>query len=147
MDAPAADGLDPGGPAQRPGSVPGRAFAALHGLAGARQGLLALRSGGTTGILPTANRSVLAYRREHPRSAPFLSLTNFSDVSHSVDAGIIARAGLRAPRLAHASTARPGGPDRPAPDRAGPHRARPGSSPPDRPSTVELRLAHRDLTA
>jgi hypothetical protein len=67
--------------------------------------LLALRSGGTTEILPAGNQSVLAYRRAHPRSAPFLSLTNFSDVSQSVDAGLIARAGLREPRLAHASTA------------------------------------------
>jgi len=88
-----------------PDSLEGRAFAALRGLARARQELLALRSGGTTEILPTGNQSVLAYRRSHPRSAPFLSLTNFSDVSRSVDAGIIARAGLRAPRLAHASTA------------------------------------------
>ncbi len=104
------------------GSVPGRAFAALRGLAGARQGLLALRSGGTTGILPTGNRSVLAYRREHPRSAPFLSLTNFSDVSHSVDAGIITRAGLRAPRLAHASTVAGSGPAPIEPARIGPGR-------------------------
>jgi hypothetical protein len=47
---------------------------------------------------------VLAYRRVHPRSAPFLSLTNFSDSPQSVDAGIVARAGLRAPRHAHSTT-------------------------------------------
>jgi hypothetical protein len=47
---------------------------------------------------------VLAYRRAHPRSAPFLALTNFSDATQSADAGIIARAGLLRPRLAHAST-------------------------------------------
>ena len=88
-----------------PASVEGRAFAALRSLSRARQELLALRSGGTTEILPTGNQSVLAYRRAHPRSAPFLSLTNFSDFSQSVDAGITARAGLRDPRLAHASTA------------------------------------------
>jgi amylosucrase len=87
-----------------PASVEGRAFAALRSLSRARQELLALRSGGTTEILPTGNQSVLAYRRAHPRSAPFLSLTNFSDFSQSVDAGITARAGLRDPRLAHAST-------------------------------------------
>jgi hypothetical protein len=85
--------------------VEGRAFAALRSLAHARRQLLALRSGGTTEILPAGNQSVLAYRRSHPRSAPFLSLTNFSDASQSVDAGLIARAGLRHPRLAHASTA------------------------------------------
>ena len=48
---------------------------------------------------------MLAYRRVHPRSAPFLSLTNFSDVSQGVDAEIVARAGLTHPRLARASTA------------------------------------------
>jgi amylosucrase len=88
-----------------PSSVEGRAFTALQGLARARQELLALRSGGTTEILPTGNRSVLAYRRAHPRSAPFLSLTNFSDFSQPVDAEIVARAGLARPRLAHSSTA------------------------------------------
>jgi len=88
-----------------PSSVEGRAFSALQGLARARQRLLALRSGGTTEVLPTGNRSVLAYRRVHPRSAPFLSLTNFSDVSHEVDAEIVSRAGLTRPRVAHASTA------------------------------------------
>jgi amylosucrase len=87
-----------------PSSVEGRAFRVLQGLARARQQLLALRSGGTTEILPTGNRSVLAYRRVHPRSAPFLSLTNFSDVSQLVDAQIVARAGLTRPRLAHGST-------------------------------------------
>ena len=88
-----------------PSSVEGRAFTALQGLARARQQLLALRSGGTTEILPTGNRSVLAYRRVHPRSAPFLSLTNFSDFSQLVDAGIVARAGLTRPRVAHGGTA------------------------------------------
>ena len=30
---------------------------------------------------------MLAYRRAHPRSAPFLSLTNFSDFRQTVDPG------------------------------------------------------------
>jgi amylosucrase len=89
---------------QDPAAVEGRAFAAVRGLVTARQSLLALRSGGSTEILPTGNRSVLAYRRAHPRSAPFLSLTNFSDVTQTADAGVIARAGLRAPRHAHSTT-------------------------------------------
>ena len=88
-----------------PSSVAGRAFTALQGLARARQELLALRSGGTTEIMPAGNPAVLAYRRAHPRSAPFLSLTNFSDFSQSVGAEIVARAGLTRPRLAHGSTA------------------------------------------
>ena len=88
-----------------PSSVAGRAFTALQGLARARQELLALRSGGTTEIMPAGNPAVLAYRRAHPRSAPFLSLTNFSDFSQSVGAEIVARAGLTRPRIAHGSTA------------------------------------------
>ena len=89
-----------------PDTVEGRVFTAIRGLAEARRELLALRSGGRTELLPTENRSVLAYRRVHPRSAPFLALTNFSDVSQPVDAGIIARAGLYQPEHAHSSTGR-----------------------------------------
>jgi amylosucrase len=82
-----------------PESLEGRAFAAIQGLASARRELLALRAGGDTEILATGNASVLGYRRAHPRSAPFLSLTSFSDTTQSVDAGVIARAGLREPRI------------------------------------------------
>ena len=89
-----------------PDTPEGRAFAAIRRLAEARRSLLALRAGGSTEILPTPNRCVLAYRRAHPRSAPFLSLTNFSDVTQSADAGIIARAGLSQPRHVHSSTGR-----------------------------------------
>ena len=78
--------------------------AAIRGMVGARRALLALRSGRATEILPTENRSVLAYRRTHPRSAPFLSLTNFSDTTQSADAGIIARAGPYQPWHAHSTT-------------------------------------------
>ena len=85
-------------------SVEGRVFAAIRGLADARRSLLALRSGGRTELLPTENRSVLAYRRVHPRSAPFLALTNFSDVTQWVDAGILARAIATAPAHVHSST-------------------------------------------
>ena len=87
-----------------PDSLEGRVFAAIRGLADARRSLLALRSGGSTEILPTQNRSVLAYRRVHPRSAPFLSLTNFSDITQSADAGVIARAGLYQPVPVHSTT-------------------------------------------
>ena len=81
-------------------------FAAIRRLGEARRSLLALRGGGSTEVLPTENHSVLCYRRVHPRSAPFLSLTNFSDVTQSADAGIIARAGLSQPRHVHSSTGR-----------------------------------------
>ncbi len=86
-----------------PHSIEGRVFAAIAGLAAARRSLLALRSDGRTELLPTENRSIMAYRRAHPRSAPFLALTNFSDVDQAVDAGIIARAGLYEPAHAHSS--------------------------------------------
>jgi amylosucrase len=89
-----------------PDSLAGRVFAAIRGLADARRSLLALRSGGSTEILPTENRSVLAYRRAHPRSVPFLSLTNFSDVTQAPDAGIVARAGLHDPAHVHSTTGR-----------------------------------------
>ena len=87
-----------------PGSLEGRVFTAIRHLIGARRVLLALRSGGTTEVLPTGNRHVLTYRRAHPRSAPFLSLTNFSDVSQGVDAGILARTGLSEPSHVHSTT-------------------------------------------
>jgi amylosucrase len=89
------------------GTLEGRVFAAIRGLIGARRSLLALRSGGVTEILPTGNRSVLAYRRIHPRSAPFLSLTNFSDTAQPADAGIIARAGLHRPRCVRSTSGDP----------------------------------------
>ena len=54
--------------------------------------------------MPTGNRPVLAYRRAHPRSAPFLSLTNFSDYLQTVDAGLVARARLQEPRQVHSTT-------------------------------------------
>ena len=86
-----------------PGTVEARVFTALRGLAEARRSLLPLRSGGRTDVLPTENRSVLAYTRVHPRSAPFLALTNFSDVPQSIDAGILDRAGLHQPRHVHST--------------------------------------------
>jgi amylosucrase len=101
--------MDWAGAARRsdPGTLEGRVFAAIRGLIDARRSLLALRSGGVTEILPTENRSVLAYRRIHPRSAPFLSLTNFSDTAQSVGAGVISRAGLRQPRCVRSTSGDP----------------------------------------
>jgi amylosucrase len=87
-----------------PGSLEGRVFAAIRALGQARCSLLALRSGGRTEILPAQSHSVLAYQRVHPRSAPFLALVNFSDVTQWPDAGIIARAGLYEPAHVHSTT-------------------------------------------
>jgi amylosucrase len=88
------------------GSLEGRVFGAISRLARARRSLLALRAGGSTEVLPAGHRSVLAYRRAHPRSAPFLSLTNFSDVTQSADAGILAQAGLYQPVHVHSTAGR-----------------------------------------
>ena len=84
-----------------PSALEGQVFGALAALSRARRGLLALRSGGQTEVVRTGHRSVLAFRRAHPRSAPFLSLTNFSDTAVTVDAAVIARAGLDQARLVH----------------------------------------------
>jgi hypothetical protein len=78
-------------------------FGAIARLGRARRSLLALRAGGRTEVLPTGNRSVLAYRRAHPRSAPFVSLTSFSDVPQTADAAILTRAGLSEPVHVHSS--------------------------------------------
>ena len=56
-------------------------------------------------MLPPA-RSASSERRVHPRSVPFLSLTNFSDVAQSADAGILARAGLYEPVHVHSTAGR-----------------------------------------
>jgi amylosucrase len=89
------------------GSLEGQVFAAIAGLAAARRDLLALRSGGTTEILPVESPAVLAYRRVHPRSAPFLSVTNFSDYPQSIDGGVIGRAGLHRPQQVRATITDP----------------------------------------
>jgi amylosucrase len=87
-----------------PATLEGRVFAAIRGLIDARRSLLALRAGGETEILPTEISSVLAYRRAHPRSAPFVALTNFSDVAQLLDVDVITRAGLDVPRHVHSTT-------------------------------------------
>jgi len=85
-------------------TLEGKAFSAIRRLVDARRSLLALRAGGETEIVSTENNSVLAYRRAHPRSAPFLALTNFSDLTQDIDAGVMRRAGLHAPRHVHSTT-------------------------------------------
>lgn len=97
-----------------PGTLEHRVFAGLHALGAARRDLLALRAGGTTHLVWTDAPSVLAYRRQHPRSAPFLALINFADWPVTVDRDVPWHAGLGGdPEVVHASD--PGlslGPDR-----------------------------------
>ena len=87
-------------------TVEGRSFAAIRGLIEARRSLLALRSGGETAVVPVGPSSVLSYRRVHPRSAPFLSLTNFGDSTQYVDTEVVGRAGLRDARHVHSTAGR-----------------------------------------
>jgi amylosucrase len=87
-----------------PKTLEGKVFAAIRGLVDARRSLLALRGGGDTEILSTEINSVLAYRRAHPRSMPFLALTNFSDLTHNIDPDVARRAGLTSPRHVHSTT-------------------------------------------
>jgi amylosucrase len=87
-----------------PTTLEGRAFDAIRRLVDARRSLLALRAGGETEIVPTGLASVLAYRRVHPRSVPFLALTNFSDATQEVNLDVVRRAGLNAPRHVHSTT-------------------------------------------
>ena len=81
---------------QDPESVEGRAFAALRGLVTARRSLLALRSGGSDrDPRPPATAACWATGGPTRAAARSWPLTNFSDVAQQVDAGVIARAGLR----------------------------------------------------
>lgn len=77
-----------------PATVEGRVSAALAGLARARASLPALRGGGVTSPLWTDSAAVLAYRRRHPRSLPFMALVNLADGRQAVNAGVLAAAGL-----------------------------------------------------
>jgi len=86
-----------------PGSVEHRAFQAILGLVAARRSQLALRAGGETTVLPTDNPRVLAYRRRHQRSGPFLAVASFSDTAESVDASLLAAAGIGRPTGVHSS--------------------------------------------
>ena len=52
-------------------------------------------------VLPSLALGVLL------RSAPFLSLTNFSDSAQSAGAGVIARAGLHPPRCVRSTSGDP----------------------------------------
>jgi amylosucrase len=77
-----------------PATVEGRVFAAFRALVDARRRLMVLRAGGDVRPRWTDAPSVLAYQRLHPRSRPFLALTNFADDEATCDAGILGATGL-----------------------------------------------------
>lgn len=86
-----------------PATVAGRVFPAIRRLAEARRSQLALRAGGETELLLPDDPHVLAYRRRHQRSAPFVALANFSDQWQSVHAGLLATAGVVEPEHVHST--------------------------------------------
>jgi amylosucrase len=87
-----------------PGSVPGRAFAALRRLAELRRTRRALHGGGGTEAVWTDDPHVFAYVREH-LGQRFLALANFADEPRSVAASLVAAHGLD---LASCDVAGPG---------------------------------------
>lgn len=86
-----------------PTTVEGRMFAALCSLGEARRSTQALRSDGTSTVLPISNPHVLAFLRTHPRAAPVLVLANFSDAEESLPAGLLVDWGLDQPVHLHST--------------------------------------------
>jgi hypothetical protein len=68
-------------------------FTVLGGLRGARLSQRALRSGGTTIVLPQDNPQLFAYRREYPGAETFLAVVNFSDAPQAVGLDLLKAAG------------------------------------------------------
>ena len=89
-----------------PATVEGQVFGRLRALATARRGQLALRSGGETDVLWPDDPHVLAYRRQHRRSAPLVALANFSDGWQSVGRDLVTAAGIVEPVHVHSTRGR-----------------------------------------
>jgi amylosucrase len=75
-----------------PDTVEGQVFAALVALVTARRDQPALHAAGAHEVLETGAPTVLAWRREHPRSGRFVGLANFAE--HEVGVDIAAVGGL-----------------------------------------------------
>jgi amylosucrase len=76
-----------------PAALEGMVFAGLRRLVAARKDLLALRTGGESGIVGVDNGHVFAWRRRHPRSGTFIGLANFAETPQSIEAAAIGRDG------------------------------------------------------
>jgi amylosucrase len=85
------------------GTVEQRMFDALRDLARARASTESLRSDAETWVMSHENPRVLAYLRHHPRAAPVLGLACFSDHEESVDAALLAHAGIGSPTHLHST--------------------------------------------
>lgn len=88
------------------GSLESRVFRALQALGQARRTSQSLRSDASVSVLRPDDDRVLAWARHHPRARPVLALAAFSDDPVSVDAGLLAAAGVDEPVLLHSSTGR-----------------------------------------
>ena len=77
-----------------PGTVEGRMFDALRRLRDARRLTPSLRADADTTVLRPHDSRILAYVRRHPRAAPVLCLTCFSDVEVHVTASTLREVGL-----------------------------------------------------
>lgn len=86
-----------------PATPEGQVFAGLVALGRARASTPSLRADAVTRLVPTPDRHLLAYVREHPRSAPVLCVACFGDDPTTVEPWVLESAGITDPVLLHAS--------------------------------------------
>jgi amylosucrase len=77
-----------------PATLEGRTFAWFHRLIETRKRLAALHAAAPAEPWWSGNDRVLAYRRRHPRSGPFLALVNFAASEEAVPRSLLAHARL-----------------------------------------------------
>lgn len=88
-------------------TVEGRVFTWFTRLVTTRKVVAALHGGAPTEIWWSGNDRVLAYRRRHPRSAPFLALVNVSDHTEHVPLDLLGHAGVSPEQVVLSSDGRP----------------------------------------
>jgi amylosucrase len=81
-----------------PATVEGRVFAGMRRLVEARRSLPVLHAEAPAEALWTDDEGVFAYARRDLAGRRFLGLANFDRIARSVDAELLGRAGLAAPR-------------------------------------------------
>lgn len=86
-----------------PDTVEGQVFPWFQRLVTARVGLPALHAGAPAEVRASGNDHVLAYRRLHPRSGPFLALVNVADRPEDVPVDVLRAAGVGPDDVALAS--------------------------------------------
>jgi amylosucrase len=86
-----------------PATLEGRTFGWFQRLIETRRGLQALHAAAPAEPWWSGNDRVLAYRRHHPRSGPFLALVNVAATSEAVPRSLLGHAGVDVDDLALAS--------------------------------------------